>query len=68
MDEIRGLLGQSYDFGDGNKIEITQIKIRDNNEQWVTYVITRNKAIPQKLVSSMKDFVDAFGHLFDLSK
>lgn len=61
---MHDLVGKSYTFPDGNKIEVFQIKDRDQGEQLVTYHITQGHSIPRKLVMNMVEFENAFGHLF----
>ena len=61
------LVGKSFIFEDGAKIEVFQIKNRDE-EQLVTYHVTRGPGIPQKLVMSLTEFVSTFGHLFKEKK
>ena len=61
------LVGKSFIFEDGAKIEVFQIKNRDE-EQLVTYHVTRGAGIPQKLVMSLTEFTSTFGHLFKEKK
>lgn len=58
------LVGKSHIFPDGAKIEVMQIKIRDEGELLVTYHVSRSNSIPQKLVMNMTEFLSTFGHLF----
>ena len=60
------LVGQSYTFEDGNKIEITQIKLTDPERggHFVTYNITTGPSIPKRLVMPIEEFLNTFGHLF----
>lgn len=58
------LIGKSYTFEDGNSITITQIKIRDGNEPWVTYQTISGPGIPRKFVMSLDEFNGHYGHLF----
>ena len=46
------LVGQSYIFEDGNKIEVIQVKKTDEDrgDYLVTYHVSRGPNIPQKLV------------------
>ena len=55
--------GKSYTFEDGGKIEIIQIKQREDGP-WVTYQTSMNSSLPRKLVMTKKEFLDNFGHLF----
>jgi hypothetical protein len=58
------LVGKSFIFEDGNKIEVVQIKDRDNGEQLITYHIHQSGALPRKFVMTMEEFETTFGHLF----
>jgi hypothetical protein len=60
------LVGKSYVFDDGNKIEVFQIKRTDEDRggHLVTYHITRGPNLPQKLVLPITEFVNYYGHLF----
>ena len=61
------LVGQSYVFEDGNKIEIIQVKKTDEDRgaYLVTYHVTRGSSIPQKLVLPVAEFLSYYSHLFD---
>jgi hypothetical protein len=61
------LIGKSYVFDDGNKIEITQVKKTDEDrgDYLVTYHVTRGPSIPQKLVLPVAEFLNYYSHLFD---
>lgn len=62
------LVGQSYMFEDGDKIEIIQTKTRspgDPDETLVTYHVIQGNGIPRKLVMKLPEFLDLYGHLFD---
>lgn len=58
------LVGKSYTFEDGNSITVTQIKERDGNEKFVTYHVKTGPGIPRKLVLSLEEFSNFYGHLF----
>lgn len=58
------LVGKSYTFEDGNSITVTQIKERDGNEKFVTYQVKTGPGIPRKLVLSLEEFSNFYGHLF----
>lgn len=60
------LVGKSYTFPDGNSITVTQIKLRDGNEYYVTYTIKTGPGIPRKLVLSLHEFSAYYGHLFGM--
>jgi hypothetical protein len=63
------LVGQSYVFEDGNKIEVIQVKKTDENrgDYLVTYHVTRGPSIPQKLVLPVVEFLSYYSHLFDVT-
>jgi hypothetical protein len=61
------LVGKSFTFEDGSKIEVIQIKSREQNNEYhdvVTYHISQGRSLPRKLVMEKKIFMDNFGHLF----
>ena len=60
------LVGKSYIFEDGNKIEIIQVKKTDEDRggHLVTYHVTRGPSIPQKLVLPVEEFMGYYSHLF----
>jgi hypothetical protein len=61
------LVGKSFVFDDGSKIEVIQIKTREEhnvNVEAVTYHISTGNSLPRKLVMEKKTFMDHFGHLF----
>lgn len=60
------LVGKSYVFDDGNSITITQIKIRNGNEPWVTYQTLSGPGIPRRYVMTLQEFNEHYGHLFGL--
>ena len=57
------LIGKFYEFEDGARIEIMQVKMREEGPL-VTYHVTRGNGIPQKLVMAEAEFVNTFAHLF----
>jgi hypothetical protein len=63
------LIGKSYVFEDGNKIEIIQVKKTDEDrgDYLVTYHVTRGPSIPQKLVLPVVEFLSYYSHLFDVT-
>jgi hypothetical protein len=65
---IEKLVGKTHTFEDGDSITVTQIKQRDGNELWVTYNIQQGPGIPRRLVMSLHEFVNTYGHLFDISE
>lgn len=63
---MNDLIGKSHTFDDGDSITVIQIKIRDENEPWVTYHVQQGPGIPRKLVMKYDEFVGNYGHLFGL--
>lgn len=63
---MKNLVGKTYTFSDGNSIEVTQVKLRDGNEYYVTYMIKTGPGIPRKLVLSLHEFTAYYGHLFGM--
>ena len=63
------LVGQSYIFEDGNKIEVIQVKKTDENrgDYLVTYHVSRGPNITQKLVLPVAEFLSYYSHLFDVT-
>jgi hypothetical protein len=57
------LLGKSHTFDDGDKIEVVQVKRRDNGP-WITYHVHQGPGIPRKLTMTAREFDDLYGHLF----
>lgn len=62
----RTLVGKSYTFEDGNRIDVFQVKNRDDNIPYVTYHISTGPGIPRKLVLPIHEFIEHYGHLFGL--
>jgi hypothetical protein len=60
------IIGKTHKFEDGDSITVIQIKIRDENEPWVTYHVQQGPGIPRKLVMKYEEFVQLYGHLFGL--
>ena len=60
------LVGKSYVFEDGNKIEVIQVKRTDENrgDYLVTYHVTHGPSIPQKLVLPVAEFLGYYVPLF----
>jgi hypothetical protein len=59
------LLGKSYTFEDGDRIEIIQVKRRDTGP-WITYHVYQGPGIPRKLLMTADEFDITYGHLFGL--
>lgn len=66
MDEIKSLVGKKYVFEDGDKIEIIQVKSRNDEEHLITVHVTQGPGIPRKLVFTVPEFTEHYGHLFGL--
>lgn len=62
---MQELVGKFHDFEDGARIEIIQVKTRDYNIDWVTYVVTESGALPRKGIMQIDEFLEEFGHLFE---
>ena len=62
------LVGKKHTFDDGNVIEVIQIKERNINEDgvtlYVTYCVYQGRSLPRKLVMTMQEFINTYGHLF----
>jgi hypothetical protein len=61
---MQQLVGRSHTFPDGDRLEITQIKIRDNGEPFVTFAAHSGPGVPRKQVMSLSEFQGFYGHLF----
>lgn len=59
------LLGKSYTFEDGDRIEVVQVKRRDQGP-WITYHVHQGPGIPRKLLMTAAEFDTTYGHLFGL--
>jgi len=57
------LVGKSFTFDDGDSIEVIQVKRRETGP-WVTYHIQQGPGIPRKMIMSLEEFMDTYGHLF----
>ena len=60
------LIGKSHTFDDGDSITVVQVKIRDGNIPWVTFHLQQGPGIPRKQVMQLDEFVNTFGHLFNV--
>lgn len=61
------LVGKSFTFDDDSRIEVIQIKKREENStlvEIVTYHISQGRSLPRKLVMEKSLFIQHFGHLF----
>jgi len=57
------IVGKSHVFEDGAKIEVLQIKQREDGP-WVHYYISMNSSLPRNLVMKYDEFMDHYKHLF----
>ena len=62
-EQMNNLVGKSYTFEDGGKIEVIQVKSREDG-LWVHYIISMNSSLPRKLVMKHNEFMTNFRHLF----
>ena len=60
------LVGLSYTFEDGSKIQVIQCKKTDEDRggHLTTYTINQGPNLPRKLVMGFHEFMDNFSHLF----
>ena len=60
------LVGKSYTFDDGNRIEVIQVREKDEHRGGasVTYFAYQGPGIPQKLVLNLEQFIEIYGQLF----
>lgn len=65
-ENLQYLVGKTFTFEDGDSIKIMQIKRRDSGP-WVTYAVQQGPGIPRNLTMGIEEFVQTYGHLFDLS-
>lgn len=64
---IDDIVGKSHTFEDGDSITVMQLKERDGNEVWVTYEVRQGPGIPRKLLMSLFEFSNTYGHLFGIT-
>lgn len=57
------LVGKIFKFDDGDSIEVIQVKRRDEGPA-VTYHIIQSGGLPRKLILSLPEFLETYGHLF----
>jgi len=60
------LVGKTHTFEDGDRIEVIQVKERNNNELFVTFHAYQGPGIPRKTVMFINEFYEHYGHLFDI--
>jgi hypothetical protein len=64
INEPSDLTGKFYQFEDGDKIEVIQVKQRSEEYFLVHYMIYQGPGIPRKLVMESNEFMNTYGHLF----
>lgn len=55
--------GKEYEFDDGIKLRIIQIKQRETGP-WITYEHVYQGAFPRRFSQKLGEFIDTYGHLF----
>jgi hypothetical protein len=62
------LVGKSYVFEDGAKIEVIQVKDTDEDrgDKLVTFHVTIGPSVPRKQVMAINEFMEHYSHLFDI--
>lgn len=63
ISDFTWLEGREYDFPDGVKLRIIQIKNRDTGP-WVTYEHVYAGSTPRRFTQKIGEFIDTHGHLF----
>jgi hypothetical protein len=63
---MNDLVGKRYVFEDGDSMTIMQVKMRDGNENWITYHVQQGPGVARKLVMRQEEFIDTYGHLFGI--
>ena len=61
------LVGRSYTFEDGKRMEVIQVREVDElrGGASVTYLAYQGPGIPQKLILNLEQFMDIYGQLFE---
>ncbi len=62
------IVGIKHQFEDGDSIEVMQVKSRNEELHLVTYHIQQGPGIPRKLIMELNEFIDTYGHLFEVEK
>jgi hypothetical protein len=57
-------VGKVHQFPDGDKIEVFQVKQRGPEQYLISFYIYQGPGIPRKLVMTLEEFKDTYGHLF----
>ena len=63
ISEVEQLVGKEYEFSDGARIKVFQVKRRDDG-LWVTYEVIFPGCLAKRQVMSERDFIEKFSHLF----
>jgi len=58
------LIGQTYNFADGDSLTVVHIKWRGDEEFLVSYSVQQGPGIPRKLVMPLTEFLNTYGYLF----
>ena len=67
MSEFEYLEGLSFTFEDNVVIQIDEVRARDTFDLWIIYTIKRPGALDQRLLAPVEEFLENFGHLFDIN-
>jgi hypothetical protein len=62
------IVGIKHQFEDGDSIEVIQVKSRNEELHLVTYHIQQGPGIPRKLIMELNEFIDTYGHLFEVEE
>lgn len=62
------IVGLKHKFEDGDSIEVIQLKSRNDEIHLVTYHIQQGPGIPRKLVMELNEFIETYGHLFEVEE
>ena len=60
---VQDLVGRVYEFEDGARIHVFQVKRRDDGF-WVTYEVIFPGCLAKRQVMTERDFIEKFSHLF----
>ena len=62
------LVGKSFTFEDGAKIEVIQVKDTDEDrgDKLVTFHVTIGPGVHRKQVMAIREFMEYYSHLFDV--
>ena len=63
--EMQNMVGREYIFEDGNSITVREIKRRDEEQYWVTYVVKNGPGVPARFLLEWNQFKEHYGHLFE---